>query len=640
MTKPPTFKITPRGIFGLIILLGLIHGLIYVFSVPPWQHYDEPNHFEYIWLIANRGRLPEQDEYDPAMRRVVAESMLEHNFYGDRNSPADSTAEDRPVSIGNYSQLEEPPLYYLLAALPVALMKSADVTAQLYAARITSLLLYLVSIAAAYGMVVELTSAGNPLRWAVPLTMALLPGLADLMTSANNDVAAVAFLTLLLWGCVRMLRRGVTLSVVLWVIAATGLCLLSKESAAIALPIALLSLFLALFREKRWRWFAWGGLGLVVFIGFLLSFSWGDAAFWHRDTLQPFPTRAIRPEAPLGSHALQIGNQAEKKPRLQQMLILEDIEELRGKRVTLGAWMWADQPGEAHSPILNALSPEKGFLNAYQNITISSSPAFYAFNAAIPQDTSLAWISLEPLTASEDPATVVYYDGVTLVEGQFPADVIPQWEDAGAHSGIWAGQSVVNLARNASAELAWPRVNIILDRLGVEFLPDEGQPSSILHSLLDLEGTGWYYWLSLQNLGRTFWGKFGWGNVPLLGHKPYRPLGVLTVLGLVGFLFVGWQRTRSWQAGLILAITVVVLWVLAFTRGAIYLFFRPFIPAARYALPAVAPTLAVLCLGWFFLLRKAGGLLRIPEKVQNLIYGLFLVGLAVYALISIQAFFG
>ncbi|HEY80691.1 MAG TPA: hypothetical protein G4O05_06380, partial [Caldilineae bacterium] len=52
---------------GLILLLALLNGLLYLFLVPPWQHYDEPGHFEYAWLIADRGRLPQAGDYDPAM---------------------------------------------------------------------------------------------------------------------------------------------------------------------------------------------------------------------------------------------------------------------------------------------------------------------------------------------------------------------------------------------------------------------------------------------------------------------------------------------------------------------------------------------------------------------------------------------
>src|SRR5574340_874188 len=64
-----------------VLVLGLLNGLVYVFTVPPWQHYDEPNHFAYVWLVAQRGRIPQPGEFDPAMRRSVAESMIEHGFF-------------------------------------------------------------------------------------------------------------------------------------------------------------------------------------------------------------------------------------------------------------------------------------------------------------------------------------------------------------------------------------------------------------------------------------------------------------------------------------------------------------------------------------------------------------------------------
>ena len=44
------------ALFGWLIPLALCHGLLYMLILPPWQHYDEPPHFEYAWLIADRGR--------------------------------------------------------------------------------------------------------------------------------------------------------------------------------------------------------------------------------------------------------------------------------------------------------------------------------------------------------------------------------------------------------------------------------------------------------------------------------------------------------------------------------------------------------------------------------------------------------
>ena len=64
----------------IVLLVGFLNGLAYVLLMPAWQHYDEPNHFEYAWLIAHRESLPEQVDYDQEMRRATAISMIEHNF--------------------------------------------------------------------------------------------------------------------------------------------------------------------------------------------------------------------------------------------------------------------------------------------------------------------------------------------------------------------------------------------------------------------------------------------------------------------------------------------------------------------------------------------------------------------------------
>ena len=139
----------PPKLLVVILILGLVHGLTYVFLVLPWQHYDEPSHFEYVWLVANRPGLPQPYDYDPEMRREVAASMLEHGFYRDLGYRPNLN--DEVIGIG-YAQLGDPPLYYLLASLPVRLMDGQDVTLQLYAARLVSLCLYLVVILISWSM--------------------------------------------------------------------------------------------------------------------------------------------------------------------------------------------------------------------------------------------------------------------------------------------------------------------------------------------------------------------------------------------------------------------------------------------------------------------------------------------------------
>ena len=289
---------------GLVLLLGLIHGLIYVFMVPPWQHYDEPGHFEYTWLVANRGHIPAAGEFDQAMRREVAASMVENNFFKGINDLPNLLSSVEPVWIG-ISQTGDQPLYYLLAAVPLRIIRYADINLQLYAARMVSLLLYLISLAAAYGVVVELTRPGHVLRWMLPVSIALLPGYTDLMTAVNNDAGAVVFFSLFLWVAVATLRRGLSWLRFLGLALTVAACLLTKNTVFIALPLAGLTLLFSLLHGS-WRRIAWAMFGLAVIAVFLIMMRWGDAAFWLRVVPQAAPTSLSTKTAPLGSNAFQL----------------------------------------------------------------------------------------------------------------------------------------------------------------------------------------------------------------------------------------------------------------------------------------------------------------------------------------------
>ena len=147
-----SFRVTPKRehqALLAILVFALLHGLLYIFIVPPWQHYDEPNHFEYVWLVAFRPGLPQPGEYDQAMRRDVAISMIEQGFFNDLEYKPDlDPPVDTPTWIGQYQQLTEPPLYYILASVPISLFKFDDINTQLYATRFVSLLFLLIIIIA------------------------------------------------------------------------------------------------------------------------------------------------------------------------------------------------------------------------------------------------------------------------------------------------------------------------------------------------------------------------------------------------------------------------------------------------------------------------------------------------------------
>lgn len=648
-----------RGSLWLGLILALVHGLLYVFLMPPWQHYDEPNHFERAWLTANRAQANRQP--DAEMRRQVASSMIEHGFFDGMGFLPDLYPQTGMAWIGAFDQLDEPPLYYLLTAAPLRLLSGQGVEVQLYAARFVSLALFLVTVAAAWGAVGTLAGFGHPLQWMVTLTLALWPAAADLMTAVNNDVAAVAVFSLFLWGCLRLLKHGANLLDLLWVIGTAGLCLLAKEMVYVAPLLGALAILLAVLRQGAARKIAWVLIALALLGGLAGTLDWGDAALWYRQTDQAAATRQHSEAAPLGKHAFRLDCSLAASPqevRLYQALPGSVTAEQRGQVITLGAWMWASRPlGDAApdaamwtSPplegvtlMLHVSTSQGGVSQVAQTFAVSETPQFFSFTEQFPENALSAWVTATP--AAVDVPVIVYLDGFVLASGGWVSGTAPQWQDAQSERGTWDGQPFTNWLRNASAEQAGLSVRPWVDRLGMRLLPDQGRPSLILYTLADWEAEGWYYRAALHNLLQTFWGKFGWAHVPLLGDKPYRLLGALTLVGVLGCLLAPWRELRRWPwaAMLLLGATLAALWGMALARGAVYVFYRPFIPVARYAFPALIPSLLVLCLGWWQIARRMRRWLRLPEKMvavwPGLAYLVLLLALDLYAIVSIWAYY-
>jgi hypothetical protein len=614
------------------LLFVLVRGTLQVAVMPPWQHYDEPTHFEYSWLIADRRALPRPGDYDQAMRRQVAASMLEHGFFAGLDHRPDLLAQDEPIWLG-LSELEHPPLYYLLAAPPLRLTRHQGVLFQLYAARLISVLLLALSVWIAHRLVAELVAPGHPLRWAVPASMAFLPAYLDLMTAVNNDVGAVVVFSLFLWGAVRTIRRGPSLFRLIWVVGATALCLWTKNTAMVALPLLPLCLALTFVRRcrQRWVWVA-GGSAALLLVGAL--FSWGSAALWIPDTAQEVSSRQRAALAPLGEYALRVRATADDPGQLlRQLLPDDDLEALRGQTVTLGAWVWASESAQVHSPAIR-----DGHHQAQQTLRVDTAPTFHAITATVADNAEWIEVRLQPRPRDvRSDAVDVYFDGLVLVEGARPVDEVPRFDDANGRSGAWGSAPFVNCVRNGSAEAAWPRVRPWADEALFKYT--HRPPMQFVASVLDWQRTGWVYGRTARDIFQTFWARFGWGQVGLPDGW-YWVLGIGTGLGVLGAL-VGWIRV--WRARPprkvkrmlgFLAIATVLVWGNAFFRAHPVLL-HPFLSSGRYVYPAVVPTMLALVAGWLAWLPRR---LKRPAALV-LVFGLTVLD-AVSLLTVTTAYYG
>lgn len=622
-------------VFGLVLFLGLINALVFVYAVPPWQHYDEPTQFEYAWLIANEPGRPQAGEYNQSMRREVAASMLEHGFFREMDFRPNLLSSNEPIWIG-ISQLGSAPAYYWLAALPLRLLRFTDVALQLIAARHVSLFLFLVTVLAAYGISTELTPPGHPLRWLLPISIVLLPGFVDVMTALNDDVGATAIFSLYLWAGVRLIHRGFSWARFILFLLLTALCLLTKNTVMIALALAVIPLVFSLVRSSRLRavWLIAGAsLVLLVFSMFL----WGDAAFWHRLTALDLPSRENSTQAPLGDHAFRIRISSQSPdPGLIQLVPYSRLKNLGERHISLGAWIWASKPTVVRTPIL--LVDQKTFS---KEIQVGTEPIFHSFSIKLSPKISQMMVKLAPGPKDGEDNTTVFYDGIVLAEGRRPKSESPNFNSASASQGEWGKQEFTNLIRNASAETAWPRLKSWADRLADGYFP--GRPSLVFSLLLDPRAAKEYYRETLRALTRTFWASFGWGNVTLRGIHPYLLLGLITLIGLVGTVIALWQRRRqvSWPIAFFLGLALLFVWGSAFLRGSVTILqTSQFIPVARYAYPVIVPTMLTLILGWMMIGHLLSKSLRISPKFILIVIPLLLALLNAFSVYSILRYYG
>jgi hypothetical protein len=480
----------------------------------------------------------------------------------------------------------------------------------------------------------------------------MLPGFVDLMTAVNNDVGAVAVFTLFLWGAVRLIHIGPGPINILWVILAVLAAIFTKSTAYMAAPLAVIAIILGIL-PGRLRRYAWILIGLGVLGSAVLVLYLREPAYWYRATSQSEPIRTVFNAAPHGDHVLVLEPSANITPRwlqaINQPLPLEDVVRLRGKNLTLGFWMWfsADDPAvaelSARSPSVNLDLPGRNDPAFNQMLPITRSPQFYAFTVEIPQDALRLWVSMSGQGLAGTAGLKLYYDGIVAAEGAFPSEVPTNIGTEGGAAGEWGGAAFANLIRNGSAEGTWPAFRPWADNISARVLPSNVRLSILLYSLIDREGASWYYVGAARNIFETFWGRFGWGHVPLPGGALlYDFFAVATALAVLGAVFYPFGRNSRIpvDALLFIGLALILVWFAALARGAIFIFVEHvFQPSARYGFPAIVPTVLALVAGWFGAGKTIVRTFRVPSFYLVAIYLYLLLMLDVLALWGIVRFY-
>jgi hypothetical protein len=257
-----------RFLFSLVLVFGLL-ALVYSVTTPLFEAPDEPWHYAYVRWLAQGYGLPRLDD----------------------------------DASGAYQEAAQPPLYYAVAALissPVAdddlpelfwhnpqfgyhaggtvndnknMLIHTDrerfpwrgATLAVHLARFVSVAFGLLTVVATFGLAREVLPAYPIVAVTAAGAVAFTPQFLFMSGVVSNDVAAAAVATFALWTMARIIRRGPNPPRAATAGLALGLALLSKTSALMLLPIALLALVIGWRERVAAHKAGLGGRSRVVF---------------------------------------------------------------------------------------------------------------------------------------------------------------------------------------------------------------------------------------------------------------------------------------------------------------------------------------------------------------------------------------
>jgi len=312
---------------------------------------------------------------------------------------------------------------------------------------------------------------------------------------------------------------------------------------------------------------------------------------------------------------------------VSQRLLGSQLQDLKGKTVTTGAWIWASAPTEASLPILS-----DGNQIILKQVKVGVSPAFYASRGTISKDAGSIQVILQAMPAqAQNEAITIYYDGIILLKGEWPLDSVPVFEDPQAEKGNWGNLPFRNMVRNASAEWSSPYVRPWVELLSKRFpWSAHLSPTLFVNALLDPQNSSWVYRATASSLFHTFWGDFAWESIrlPAICYAILKWVSVLTILSSTIALWkIGSLKPVSLRLALVwMGLAMLLIWLSVFIRGLPSLFGQIYIPSARYGFPAIIPTMIFLSGGWFVWLHRQSWL--------KLSIYLFLVGFVIIDIVS------
>ena len=620
----------------LLLLIQLMLGALRIQIVPLGYNVDEIIHFAHTKLVA-AACLRDSIGLSWSLHKedsLIGEDVTEWIAFNDEEiamiSPVALTG--APCQLLFDDRRLTNAAYYIWAGIPMAIFNNLSDRETINLGRFFTLFLGLLATSLTFATTHNLFPKKRSLQIGAASIMAINHQLGDITAGINTDAGAMFAISLLFYNLSQHRSTKSTYDLLSYwkIIAALVLCLFTKSTAWIGIPLTALWIWASL-PEKQRKWILVSAiLSLVTLTALFLPIKKEIPAhwFWNEtgERVRFIPAEIKSNNGPVGNNALIVNNE-ENPNGIVQYLAENEVIELQGQTITIGGWVNLATGSEIGFP--NFATSNGG----YTASTIGNGVwQFRSIVTEVPEEaTYLAVI----LPAAEN-ATTVLYDGLILVKGKYPDNIPPSFSSPTSATGNWGtNQIFTNMLRNGTVETLWPRIGW---KHIFGFSPNRALWS---FSSWDRTHTAWLRdlpgWLFAM-----YWSGFG-GTQPGLSRWQLIPLFIITFTAAIGLAKNIWthklsqitesnfSKRRIQTIGLLTTSTILVLLMIIlrtdiYPHRSIMLIFA----GTRYGLPAMLPISILFALGWTSLF---------PRKYHNIsisILVLILFVISTYIILGVQ----
>ena len=236
----------------ILVAAGLVRGLFWASTIEVFGPVDELQHYDYVHSVATRLRPPvvgrdkiSQDAL--ALAKVTSTSRV-------RGAPFRPDPEDPGWAGADSYEGVQPPLYYVLAAVPYRLVQGSGGVTSVYVLRAFTVLVALAAIPVAY-LLGRALFPRRPRIWLLaPAVLVASEGFVANSATVGNDCLVIVLGGLSLLPVARAHATGLTVRGALATGLFVGLALLTKLTAIVLVPLVGIALLTVLIRQRAsWR---------------------------------------------------------------------------------------------------------------------------------------------------------------------------------------------------------------------------------------------------------------------------------------------------------------------------------------------------------------------------------------------------